>query len=114
MQKFQVGLIAMLICCVAFVSCEAPQRMMAPEKPTGETMPVESGSMLPDVTQEVPGDKTDGEPGKDVPEDMVLIPAGKFQMGSIDADADGDEKPVHTVDVDAFLHGYTRGDECRV
>ena len=102
MQKFQVGLIAMLICCVAFVSCEAPQRMMAPEKPTGETMPVESGSMLPDVTQEVPGDKTDGEPGKDVPEDMVLIPAGKFQMGSIDADADGDEKPVHTVDVDAF------------
>ena len=29
----------------------------------------------------------------------MLIPAGEFQMGSIDADADADddEKPVHTV-----------------
>lgn len=100
MQKFQVGLIVMLICCVAFVSChrDPQKRMMAPEKPTEQTMPV----MLPDMTQEVPGDKTDGEPGKDVPEDMVLIPAGEFQMGSIDADANADEKPVHTVSVDAF------------
>ena len=115
MQKFQVGLIAMLICCVAFVSChrDPQKRMMAPEKPTEQTMPGDSGLMLPDVTQEVPDDKTDGEPGKmpdvngegggvNVPEGMVLIPAGKFQMGSIDADADDDEKPVHTVYVDAF------------
>ena len=114
MQKFQVGLIAMLICCVAFVSCHRdPQRMMASKESTEETGPVDSGLMLPDVTQEVPDDKTDGEPGKmpdvngegggvNVPEGMVLIPAGKFQMGSIDADADGDEKPVHTVYVDAF------------
>ena len=102
MQKFHVGLIAMLICCVAFVSCTRdPQQMMAPEKPTEQTMPVDSG-LMPDVTQEVPGDKTDGEPGKDVLGDMVLIPAGEFQMGSIDADADDDEKPVHTVYVDAF------------
>ena len=33
---------------------------------------------------------------------MVLIPAGEFQMGSNDSDADDDEKPVHTVYVDAF------------
>ena len=32
--------------------------------------------------------------------EMVLIPAGEFQMGS--NDGDGDEKPVHTVYVDAF------------
>ena len=32
--------------------------------------------------------------------DMVLIPAGEFQMGSNDGDED--EKPVHTVYVDAF------------
>ncbi len=35
-------------------------------------------------------------------DDMVLIPAGEFQMGSDDAEADGDEQPVHTVYVDAF------------
>ena len=34
------------------------------------------------------------------PEGMVLIPAGEFQMGS--NDGDDDEKPVHTVYVDAF------------
>ena len=43
----------------------------------------------------------DSEPPK-VPEGMVLIPAGEFQMGSNDAEADASEKPVHTVYVDAF------------
>ncbi len=37
-----------------------------------------------------------------VPDGMVLIPAGEFQMGSNDGDADGDEQPVHTVDLDAY------------
>ena len=39
------------------------------------------------------------EPGL---EGMVLIPAGEFQMGSNDPEADKDEQPVHTVYVDAF------------
>ena len=39
--------------------------------------------------------------GKDGTE-MVLIPAGEFQMGSNHSDAEDDEKPVHTVYVDAF------------
>ena len=39
--------------------------------------------------------------GKDG-EEMVLIPADEFQMGSNDSNADDDEKPVHTVYVDAF------------
>ena len=34
--------------------------------------------------------------------EMVLIPAGDFQMGSNDSDADDNEKPVHTVYVNAF------------
>ena len=34
--------------------------------------------------------------------EMVLIPAGDFQMGSNDSQAYDDEKPVHTVYVDAF------------
>ena len=33
---------------------------------------------------------------------MVLIPAGDFEMGSNDSDARDDEKPVHTVYLDAF------------
>ena len=37
-----------------------------------------------------------------VPEGMVLIPAGSFEMGSVDAEADDDEAPVHTVHLDAF------------
>ena len=36
------------------------------------------------------------------PAGMVLIPAGEFQMGSDDEDADADEQPVHTVHIDAF------------
>ena len=36
------------------------------------------------------------------PEGMVLIPAGQFQMGSNDEDAQNDEQPVHTVHLDAF------------
>ena len=35
-------------------------------------------------------------------EGMVLIPAGSFEMGSDDAEADDDEQPVHTVHLDAF------------
>ena len=32
----------------------------------------------------------------------VLIPAGEFQMGSEDEEADPDEQPIHTVYLDAF------------
>ncbi len=36
------------------------------------------------------------------PKGMVLIPAGEFQMGRDDEDASDNEKPVHTVHLDAF------------
>ena len=36
------------------------------------------------------------------PKGMVSIPAGELQMGSDDPEADNDEKPVHTVFIDAF------------
>ena len=38
-----------------------------------------------------------------VPEGMVSIPAGEFQMGSVDPEAVNDEQPVHTVYIDAFF-----------
>ena len=37
----------------------------------------------------------------------VVIPAGEFQMGGSDSDAEIDEHPVHTVDVNTFyIHKY--------
>ena len=42
------------------------------------------------------------KPPTAVPEGMVLIPAGTFEMGSEDAEGDDDERPVHTVHLDAF------------
>ena len=39
----------------------------------------------------------------ETPEGMVFIPAGQFQMGSIDDEAYNDEQPVHTVHLDAFF-----------
>ena len=38
----------------------------------------------------------------EIPEGMVFIPAGQFQMGSIDDEASNNEQPVHTVHIDAF------------
>ena len=47
------------------------------------------------------------EPREDTPPPppagMVLIPAGSFEMGSADDDADDDEQPVHTIHLDAFF-----------
>ena len=37
------------------------------------------------------------------PEGMESIPAGEFEMGSNDPEAQNDEQPVHTVSVDAFF-----------
>ena len=39
----------------------------------------------------------------ETPEGMVFIPAGQFQMGSNDGEADNHEQPVHTVHLDAFF-----------
>lgn len=52
-------------------------------------------------------DDLDGESIADylrslAPEGMVLIPAGKFLMGSEDEEAESNENPVHPVHVDAF------------
>ena len=45
---------------------------------------------------------TETTPIETTPEGMVLIPAGHFQMGSEDEDAEAYEQPVHTVHLDAF------------
>ena len=55
----------------------------------------QSGSLPPD-TPTVPKRESSNNPYTD----MVLIPAGNFQMGSNTGEPD--EQPVHTVYVDAF------------
>ena len=42
-----------------------------------------------------------------VPKGMALIPAGEFQMGGHDREAEADELPVHTVYIDAFYMDRT-------
>ena len=47
------------------------------------------------------------KPAVYVIDEVVVIPAGEFQMGGSDSDAEIDEHPVHTVDVNAFyIHKY--------
>ena len=59
-----------------------------------EPLPTRSGTTAPRLPTTEP--KIVGNDGAE----MVLIPAGEFQMGS--NNGDDDEKPVHTVYVDAF------------
>ena len=54
-----------------------------------------------DILVDTVTDPSSGEP-EVLPDGMVLIPAGEFEMGSNDAEASADEQPVHTVYVDAF------------
>ncbi len=42
------------------------------------------------------------EPAHIIPDGMVLIPEGEFEMGSNNGNADPDEQPVHTVHLAAF------------
>ena len=50
----------------------------------------------------VPESELEPAPEPIIPDGMVLIPEGEFQMGSNDGDADNDEQPVHTVHLDTF------------
>jgi formylglycine-generating enzyme required for sulfatase activity len=43
--------------------------------------------------------------GNHLPSDMVSIPAGSFQMGDSFVEGNSEERPVHTVTVDAFSMG---------
>ena len=38
----------------------------------------------------------------------ISVQSGTFQMGNTDSEADSDERAVHSVTVDSFLHGRNR------
>ena len=104
---------------------------IVPESITGDVgnniEPGKDKRIVWDVGRDLPGTKGDsfkvriiaddgvgpspGDPviiGKDGAE-MVLIPAGEFEMGDVFSEGDNDERPVHTVYLDAFYI-----DECEV
>ena len=71
-------------------------------KPQVTRLTLRGGQQTPwDVhLEKIPQIQEETVPSDAASEDMVLIPAGKFQMGSYDGNSD--ERPVHTVYVDAF------------
>ncbi|MCE2415964.1 formylglycine-generating enzyme family protein [Candidatus Poribacteria bacterium] len=73
------------------------------------TPPAETTTLLPEKKIPLPEEKTTppAEEKIPLPKGMVLIPAGEFQIGSNDAEADDDEQPVRTVYVDAFYMDKT-------
>ena len=84
----RLGMFAVLAVClfaiaIVMVGCDEPIEEMLPPPVTE-----------PSVTE---------PPPVTPPEGMVLIPAGQFQMGSNDDEAQNDEQPVHTVHIDAFF-----------
>ena len=72
------------------------------------TLPTETTSP-PEEKIPLPEGKTTPPPEKKIllPKGMVLIPAGEFQIGSNDAEADADEQPVRTIYIDAFYMDET-------
>ena len=79
------------------VSAEATSATVLVHVSDGVNTSVASSKISVDIV--VPPD-----PSKPVAlEDMVPIPAGEFQMGSTDPEAQNDEQPVRTVYLDAFF-----------
>ena len=70
------------------------------QRESEQTAPNISQSILTPSHSQV--DSVKVTPTPNVSGDMMLIPAGDFQMGSSDEKANADEKPAHTVFVDAF------------
>ena len=54
------------------------------------------------IAEPLPEPAPEPAPEPIIPDGMVLIIEGEFQMGSNDGNADLDEQPVHTVHLDAF------------
>ena len=83
MLRHQIMLIIFFTICVFFISCEQAQQMLEPATQVDPSTPILSNAV-------------------NIPGGMVFIPAGEFQMGSDDNEADFSEQPIHTVYVDAF------------
>ena len=74
-----------------------------PEQPAVQPNTPEQPAVQPNTSeQSVMQPSTPEQPAVHIIGEVALIPAGEFQMGGRDGDAESDEQPVHTVYVDAF------------
>jgi formylglycine-generating enzyme required for sulfatase activity len=93
----------------AEASLAAPEPSMLTTAPAMSTFAFETGSLGPDGAvrgrKQATGQFFTVEVGEGAVIDMVNIPAGKFQMGSPDAEAGRfvDEGPLHEVDIPSFF-----------
>ena len=93
----QLGTFTILaVCLLAMLISGCPDRVQEMVQPLVAEPVTPSTVTPPTVTPPTVTPPTAG------PDGTVLIPAGTFQMGSNNADADADEQPVHTVHLDAF------------
>ena len=90
-------ILAVFLFALTIVLVGCPERVNDMLPPSGAESGTEPTETAEPVTEEVTV-----PPETEPPEGMVLIPAGTFQMGSDDEDARDNEKPVHTVHLDAF------------
>lgn len=112
MRKYLwIAVVALIACAVYFTSCEQiPKEMMDTIMPDAEqvkpTEPVEETTEPepPAETEmvEIEMMEPESEPEMMEEAEMVLIPAGEFQMGSADPGARQNQSPIHSVYVDAF------------
>ena len=83
-------------------------------EPVRTSIPAKIDTPTPTITSISPtptlgiGSTMTGEDGMT----LLYVPAGEFTMGS--EDGGSDEKPVHTVYLDAFLDRPDRSDQCHV
>ena len=74
-----------------------------PEQPAVQPNTSEQPAVQPSTPEQpVVQPSTPEQPAVHIIGEVALIPAGEFQMGGRDGDAESDEQPVHTVFVDAF------------
>ena len=95
-----IGLALITFFGLYIVSCG--QREEADEVGPTELVGADPSTEITSTPEPVPEPAVEPALEPMIPDGMVLIPEGEFEMGSNDGLADPDEQPVHTVHLDAF------------
>ena len=91
-----------LICFFVLYILSCGQGEEADEVSPTELVGADPSTEITSTPEPVPEPAAEPAPEPIIPDGMVLIPEGEFEMGSNNGNADPDEQPVHTVHLDAF------------